>query len=312
MTSLRDSIEQYISLRQALGFQLDKPARILREFASFMESQNANLITKELSLSFAKLPKQASPHLCATRFGIVRRFAIHRSATDSRTYVPTGNLLSSRYRRRKLYIYSESDVAKIVAESKELPSQTSLRGQTYSTLFGLLAVTGLRISEVISLDRKDVNIKQGIITIQKTKFRKSRLIVLHQSTQDELKRYVQFRNKVQTVKRTSSFFVAEDGARLTTGCIRGTFVKISRRIGIRTPLGRFGHGPRVHDLRHTFAVKTLIHWYKAGLNVEEHIFSLSTYLGHVHPSDTYWYLSASPELLGLAAARLENQKGALL
>jgi integrase len=189
--------------------------------------------------------------------------------------------------------------------AKKLPSPLGLRAATYATLFGLLAVTGMRVSEPVGLDRDDIDLNRGILTIRRTKFGKSRMLPLHASTLEALRRYGKLRDRL--FPRTRSFFVAEHGGRLTVWSVRSTFVALSRQIGLRGP--QESYGPRLHDLRHRFAVKTLIRWYRAGVDVEQHLPELSTYLGHVHVADTYWYITAVPELLRLATLRLEEKGG---
>lgn len=227
---------------------------------------------------------------------------------DPRTEVPSQELLPYRYHRRPPYIYSNDEVKGLIKAAHQLQSPLRLRAATYSTLFGLLAVTGMRISEPISLNQKDVDLMHGILTVYKTKFGKSRLIPIHPSTQKALQRYESLRRRIFPKPRTERFFISEEGTRLTYWTVRDTFVKLSRRIRLRGP--HDSHGPRLQDFRHSFATRTLLAWYRNGMNVDRHMPELSAYLGHAHVTDTYWYLSAVPELMQLAAMRLEQrQKG---
>ena len=187
---------------------------------------------------------------------------------------------------------------------KKLPPPKGLRAQTYSTLIGLIAVTGMRMSEPIGLDRNDVNLKEGVLTVRKTKFGKSRLVPLHPSTTDKLCEYARLRDRLCPNPQSPSFLVSERGTRLTDCTVRRWFVIMSRKIGLRGP--KDSHGPRLHDLRHGFAIKTLLNWYRAGVDVDQHMPVLATYLGHRHVADTYWYISAAPELLHQATLRLEK------
>jgi integrase/recombinase XerD len=189
-----------------------------------------------------------------------------------------------------------------------LVSPTGLRAQTYVTLLGLLTVAGLRISEAIALDREDVDLDGGNLTICGTKFGKTRMVPVHRTTMLALRRYARFRDRVHPTPRTRSFLVGETGARLVKNTAEDVFVLLSRRIGLRTLEGRHGHGPRLHDLRHRWAVDTMLRWYRAGVDVERHLPELSTYLGHTHVSDTYWYLTAVPELMSLAMSLLERDR----
>src|SRR5262249_13128663 len=236
----------------------------------------------------------------------VRRFAIWRRAADPRTEVPPPDLVGQRYRRKPPHLCADADVIRLIQGAATLPSAKKLRGRTYATLFGLYAVTGLRNNEALHLDRQDVELEEGVLTIRRTKFGKSRLVPIHPSTRDALRAYAEIRDRTVPTGWTPAFFVSERGRRITEWSTRYTFAVASRHAGLRAPTanGRHGHGPRIQDLRHRFAVKTLIAWYRAGLDVERELPKLSTYLGHVHTSDTYWYLEAVPELLQLAADRV--------
>jgi integrase/recombinase XerD len=172
-------------------------------------------------------------------------------------------------------------------------------------LFGLIAVSGMRIGELLHLDRDDVDLTQGILNVRDGKFGKTRWIPLHLSTQQALQEYVVKRDRLCPNPQVPSFFIAEQGVRLTGDIVRYTFIKLSRQTGLRGPTDT--HGPRLHDFRHRFAVNTLLEWYRSGTDVNRHLPELATYLGHVHVTDTYWYLSATPELMQLAASRLEGE-----
>jgi len=233
-----------------------------------------------------------------------------RSAVDRRTEIPPQGLLPYRYRRKTPYIYDDEEISRLLKAASHLQSATALRASTYTTLFGLLASTGMRISEPIALDCKDVDLTQAILTVRWTKFGKTRLIPIHSSTVGKLEEYSRLRSRIFIRPKSPSFFVSERGTRLTQCSVRYTFVKLSREIGLRAP--HDSHGPRVHDMRHTFAVKTLLRWYQTGVDVERHMPELATYLGHTHVNDTYWYISAVPELLSLATMRLDTIEGGSL
>jgi site-specific recombinase XerD len=307
MGELKEAVKEYLSLRRALGFELCRPGRLLHKFALFAEQQDASFITTELALRWAIQPKGVQPFTWAERLGVVRRFAQYRIASDPRTEIPSQELLPYRYQRKQPYIYNDDEITQLLEAAKHLESPTGLRSSTYSTLFGLLAATGMRISEPIALDSQDVDTVNGILTIRRTKFGKSRLIPIHSSTQSKLRQYASLRDQVFSRPRTPSFFVSDRGMRLVDYNVRWTFVKLSRQIGLRGLSD--SNGPRLHDLRHRFAVKTLLHWYRTGADVETHMPQLATYLGHVHVNDTYWYLSAIPELLEFAILRLDQPEG---
>ena len=296
-------------MRRALGFKLRDMGYNLQHFVSFMEQQETSIITTELALRWAQQPQDVQPAKWAARLSFVRSFARYWSATDPRTEIPPPGLLPYRPKRAVPYIYSNEEIQQILKAARDLPPTTGLRPWTYYSLFGLMAVTGMRISEVIRLDRADVDLKQGLLTVRLTKFSKSRLIPLHSSTVKKLKRYLHQRGLLYPRPSTTRFFLSNQGTPLTDCMVRWTFVKLSRQIGLRKTGD--GFGPRLHDLRHRFAVTTLLYWYKTGVDVEQRLPVLSTYLGHAHVTDTYWYLSAIPELLSLTKDRLEKRWEAL-
>jgi integrase/recombinase XerD len=310
MSKLRDASTEYLQLRRNLGYRIRAVASALRSFVAFAECENASYITTDLALRWAQEPLHAQPATWASRLQMVRRFAIWLSASDRRTEVPSAGLLPHRYRRKRPYIYSDAEIKKLIRAAWRLPSPTGLKGRTYSTIFGLLAVTGMRISEALALDRDDVDLGEGILRIQRTKFGKSRLVALHESTRQILAEYARERDRVVRRPATAAFFLLERGTRATEWSTRYNFAKVSREVGLRSP-GKgcgHGHGPRLHDMRHRFAVCTLLNWYRAGIDVEREIPKLATYLGHVHVNETYWYIEAVPELLELATRRLESPK----
>jgi integrase len=294
-------------MRRSLGFKLRLTAGMLREFASFVERERASHITTALALHWATQPAGVQPAQWANRLGVVRRFARFLSASDPRTEVPPPGLLPYRYQRKPPYIYRDIEIRRLLEAAARIGPATGLRGASYSTLIGLLAVSGLRISEAIALDDQDVDLAEGVLTIRRTKFGKTRLVPLHPSTTRALRRYLRRRDRLRPRRPSGAFFVGEQGRRLSEWTVRRTFNKLSRETGLRGPDER--RGPRLHDLRHRLAVKTLIGWYRQGIDVEARLPVLSTYLGHGHVTDTYWYLSAVPELLRLAAERLEARGG---
>jgi len=310
VSALREAIQQYLSLRRSLGFKLIKVESTLRSFVAFAERDAASHITTDLALRWVKLSTAKEPATLADRLNIVRRFAIWRSAADVHTEVPPKNLMPYRYHRKPPYIYSDEEIESLVGTARKLPSPKGLRGPTYATLFGLIAATGMRISEAVSLDRQDVDLKDKLLSIRESKFRKSRLVPVHVTTRDALSDYANSRDQVLHRLQSVAFFVSERGTRVTAWAARDNFAVVSRRIGIRKKIKgkRVGCGPRLHDMRHRFAAKTLVDWYRAGINVGREIHKLSTYLGHAHVNDTYWYLEAVPELLELATQKLMQER----
>ena len=245
----------------------------------------------------------------ARKLTAVRRFASWVSAFDPRTEVPPKQLLNIRHRRPKPYIFTDQEIERLLAEASRLPSPKGLRAITYRTLIGLLAATGLRPGEVHALQNADVDLQNGILMIRQTKFGKSRFVPVADSTRAALAQYAKRRSRIHPHLPADRFFVTERGTPLGTSCACRTFAKISLAIGLRTTVDdrRIGRGPRLQDLRHTFATRKLIEWYQSGLDVSRELPKLSTYLGHVDVVHTYWYIEAIPELLQLATDYLTKR-----
>jgi integrase/recombinase XerD len=306
MNPLRESIQDYLALRRSLGFNLRDAGIALSKFAAFLEARGAAHLTTQLALQWAQQNPSAQPSTWAQRLGHVRSFARHHIASDPQTEIPPPGLLPFRPRRARPYLYSEEEIERLLSCALDLPPIDGLRPWTYHCLLGLLSVAGLRIGEAIRLKIEDANLQEGLLTIRGTKFGKSRLVPIHRSTQEVLAQYRTRRERFLAGRNTSSsFFVTSRGNHLDIGDIHRTFYKLSRRIGLRA--ANASHGPRLHDFRHRFAVQTLLRWYRSGEDVERRLPVLSTYLGHVHVADTYWYLSGCPELMGQAVARLEQR-----
>jgi integrase/recombinase XerD len=310
MISLASHLESYLELRHRLGFKLRLAGGLLRRFVLFAQERKARFITRKLALDWATLPADCQPAQWANRLGILRRFALHVSAVDPRTEVPPQELLPHRYHRKPPYLYSDKEICQLIQTLGSLPAPNDLRALSHATLLGLLAVTGMRLGEAIALDRKDVDLHRGLLTVRQAKFNKSRLIPLHFTTQKKLRAYECVRDQRYTHPTSPSFFLSERGTRLTDCTVRRWFIVASHKMGLRGPADR--RGPRIHDVRHVFAHKTILNWYRRGCDVEAHLPELTTFLGHGHVADTYWYISSSPELLKLATQRLEHQKGGML
>lgn len=301
MTSLRDVVADYLTIRRALGYKLREHGWVLESFVSFLERAGASTITTELALQWAS-DTRGTESWKAARLSIVRGFAVYVRTIDPATEIPPTGLLLHRKRYAIPYLYSEEEIGWLLNEAAVLtPSRRAL---LHGTLIGLLAVTGMRISEALGLDCDDVDLDAGVLTIRNAKFRKSRQLPLHASTVEALARYDRHREELWPRPWTQSFFVSARGNRPDKSNIERVFRQLRRRAGLEGP--RASPRPRLHDLRHTFAVRTVIDWHRAGIDVQPRLLWLSTYLGHVEPSDTYRYLTAAPELLALAAKRLEN------
>jgi len=307
MSALSEAVDQYLAIRRGLGAKLRGVDSVFRNFTDFAEQEQTSHITTDLVLRWVQEQTGILPATRAFRFQLVRRFAVWRSATDPRTEIPPNGLVTGRYRRKQPYIYSDREIKELIKAARRLPPSTALKGHTYATIFALLAVTGLRISEALALDREDVMLEEGMLRIRHAKFDKSRLVPIHPSTSKALAAYARRRDKLIRPPLEAAFFLSDRGLRVTGGSTRYNFARISQQLGLRDAPrgpGRHGRGPRLHDLRHRFAANTLLDWYRAGANVEREIPKLSTYLGHAHINDTYWYIEAVPELLELASRRL--------
>lgn len=306
MSTLQTALDEYLAVHRALGVKLRLSGRLLQRFVDFAGRAGADYITAELALAWATQPAAAQPAQWANRLGMVRRFALYCSASDPRTVVPAPDLLPHRYYRPKPYLYRDDEIRRLLDAAWRLPPVDGLRPHTFATLFGLYVATGLRANEPLRLDRDDVDLVNGVLTIRDSKFGKSRYVPVHPSTQRALQRYAERRDRRCHDLATPSFFVSDRGTRLTEWCVRWTFVKLSREIGLRG--ADDSRGPRLHDLRHRLAITTLLRWYRRGVDVERELPRLSTYLGHAHVTDTYWYLTATPQLLHCALRRVERSK----
>lgn len=302
MSNLQQILRDYLSIRRSLGFKLERYDARLRGFLAFLEQEGSSVITSTLALAWATKPANATPKWWATRLDMVRGFARYVQTLDPRTEIPPYDLLPRSRHRPPPYVYADEDVVALMAAADQI--QHPFRAQTYCTLIGLLASTGMRVGEALALDRTDLDPEEGILKVHKGKFGKSREVPLHPTTCQALENYARRRN---THGSTSpAFFLSLAGTRLIYQNVHFTFFRMVDYAGLAE---RKPRRPRIHDLRHSLAVRTLIDWYRDGLDVEARLPFLSTYLGHVSPSTTYRYLSAVPELAGVAAERLEQSLG---
>jgi integrase/recombinase XerD len=312
VSALPDRLRDYLALRRGLGFRLHEADYHLRSFCAFMKQEGATVVTAALAMRWAMRPASARPTTWAGRLSVVRQFARYLKAFEPATEIPGTRLLPFRPKRRQPYLYSQEEIERLMKMALSLPSRQVLKPLNVSTLIGLLAVTGMRVSEALSLHRKDVDLESGVITIRGSKFTKSRLIPLHPSTVHALRQYAERRDAC-LAKRPSCgpyFLPTGRGIKFAVSELHLAFNAISHTVGLRTP--QTLRGPRMHDLRHRFATETLLRWSRAGAEIEREMPTLSTYLGHSNISDTYWYLSAHPELLKHAALRLERRWGGSL
>jgi integrase len=301
MNGLHQQAKEYLAIRRALGFKLRGHDRLLEEFVDYLDEIGSGTITAEATVTWATRPV-VQPARWAQRLCAVRGFARYLHGFDPTVDIPPEDLLVARRPRPRPYLYSHADIARLVEAATAL--RPALRAATHETLFGLLAVTGMRIGEAIALDRNDVDLEAGLLDITDAKFRKHRRLPLHPSSVTAVRRYAELRGELCPRPKGPSFFVSTRGTRLLDACVHDVFRKLVDHLGLGAQPGTAR--PRIHGLRHTFAVATLRDWYRSGFDVAGRLPVLSAYLGHGHPASTYWYLQACPELLGLAAERLER------
>lgn len=298
-----EQVQEYLEFKRSCGYQLESPGKELMLFARYATRAGHNgPLTTDLVVRWAKLPQDADPCYWANRYNIVRRFAEYRFLFDPETEIPPKGLLGPSKRRLSPHIYSDREIKAFLQAATQLAPTNGLHPRTYVTLFGLLVSTGLRISEALTFSRQEADLRTGVLTIRETKFRKSRLVPMHPSTLQALKHYRKLRDAYHPGTRSKAFFLSEKGTPLNYRGVLYIFINLSRKLGWRDRDKK----PRIHDFRHTFAVRRLLKWYEEGANLDQKILGLSTYLGHAQVTDTYWYLSAVPELLAIVSEKFEN------
>lgn len=303
MSALERALADYLALRRSLGYELGRPALHMAEFVAYLDERGVDAVTTEHALRWAKLPAGADPNYWHYRLYSIRGFARYLHARDPVHEVPPDGLIARRSWRATPYLYSDDEIAALMAAAGRLPHP--LRADTHRTMIGLLAVTGMRGCEAIALDLDDVDWARGLLVVRNGKFGKAREVAVHDSTLAALRRYLERRRRRLCPRpKTPALFLSGRGTRVCHCNLSGTFHQLTRAVGLKPRSASCR--PRLHDLRHTFAVRTLLDWYRQGVDVEARMPLLSTYLGHAKPAATYWYLSAAPELLALAAGRLEH------
>jgi len=302
MTALEQQLGEYLAVRRALGYKLERAAKLLAQFLAWLDEQGHGTITAGLALEWATLPTATGSNWHRQRLSAVRGFAAHLHAIDPAHEVPPAELLLWRRRRQVPYLYADSEVLALMDAASIIP--TPHRAATLRTLIGLLAVTGMRIGEAIRLDRSDIDHEHELLVVRDSKFGKSRELALHPTTIAALRRYLRHRDRPVPAEPNAAVFTSAAGTRLAYCNVHLAFKRIADHAGLhpRSAACR----PRPHDLRHTFAVNTVLDAHRDGAEVQARLPLLSTYLGHVNPGSTYWYLQAAPELLALAGQRLER------
>jgi len=297
---LRQAIADYLAVRRSLGFRLARPEKLLAQFAGYLEQAGAATVTTEHALAWAVLPG-GDPAWHAYRLAVARGFAAWLRTVDPAAEIPPAALIPARKSRATPYLYADGEVAALIAAAGSLRSP--LRTATYQALIGLLAVTGMRVGEVIGLDRGDADLDEGVLTVRQAKHGKSRLIPIHPTTAGTLRAYQQARDELCPRQKTDAMLISPAGTRLLYRNVHATWQLLAASAGLRPRSAE--RRPRIHDLRHSFAVRTLLDSYDSGQDGQAALTLLSTYLGHVNPKATYWYLTASPELMAAAGSRLD-------
>ena len=303
VTTLDQAAGDYLRIRRALGFKLERAEKLLAQYLAYLDATGQDRVTVANALAWARTPTGGG-NWWAQRLSVVRGFATYLHALEDRHEIPPVDMLQRRIRRAVPYLYTEQEILALIAATAPLRGQ--LRVSTYRTLIGLLAVTGMRVGEAIRLNRGDLDVSNGLLTVLESKFGKSRELPLHTSTVIALREYLRVRDAHQNAQVSDAFFISPAGTRLIYCNVHATFRQLRADAGLRprSPACR----PRIHDLRHRFAVQTLLDWYRDGVDVQPRLPLLSTYLGHTHPRHTYWYLQAAPELMAIAGQLLETSQ----
>jgi len=302
MSTLAAAAEDYLRMRRALGYKLDRQGRQLLQFVAYLDRVGASTITIEHAVAWATQPTGSECRYWADRLSVVRQFARFLQTIDPSCEVPPTRLLSYRRRRVAPHIYTPQQIEDLMLATQDLRGE--LHRATMQTLIGVMAVTGMRIGEAIGLDRDDVDHRHQLLRVIDSKFGKSRELALHASTMAAVNDYAQLRDRLCPRPSCTTFFVSRNGTRLLSQCVHRVFARLVGAVGLEPPPGR--RRPRPHDLRHSFAVSTLLDWYASNTtSVQARLPWLSTYMGHAEPANTYYYLTAAPQLLELTARRLE-------
>lgn len=304
MSALADAAASYLHIRRALGYRLERHGPLLAGFVAYLDEHGLTTITSEAALTWACQPPDTGPDRWSRRLGVIRGFAAYMLAIDPATQVPPSGLWPAG-RRPEPFVCTPTQIDALVDAAGEIGTPTA--AATYQPIIGLLAVTGMRLGEALGLNDGDVDLAGGVLTVHSTKFGKSREVPLHPATTAMLAGYITARDQRFGQRADPAVFVSTAGRRVGPNRLREHWKKAIDRAGVSNQ----GRRPRLHDLRHSFAVNTLRGWHEAGLDVQARLPLLSTYLGHLNPASTYWYLTATPDLLTAAVRRLETSTGAI-
>jgi len=301
VNSLRQQLADYLDVRRQFGYALTNVGRWLGHFVHYCEERGADVVTTELALAWATQPTNCGARYHAQRLSAVRGFARYLQALDPRTTVAPTRLIAGQYQRPAPYLYSSAEAWSLMRAARELSPE--LRAVTSEAILGLLFASGLRIGEALGLERADVDLSEGVLTIHHSKFDRSREVPLHPTCVAALRAYERRREELMPRVTSPAFFLSDAGARVPYHRFRTDFRSLVTKVPIASPPP---DRVRIHDARHTFCVNVLARWHDEGADVRALLPSLSTYMGHVNPASTYWYLSASPQLLEHAVTRLES------
>lgn len=304
--TLAGAVGDYLALRRALGYRLVADERLLHDFSDYLKTRGQATVTAAAALSWATGPTEASPTQIGRRLSTVRRFAVYLAAFDPDTELPPDGGFPHLAPRRPPYIFDPGEVTALMGAAGRL--RPALRAATLTTLIGLMAATGLRTSEAWRLDSTDVDLAGGLLLVRASKYGRTRQIPVHKTTIGALGDYLGRRDRLCPHPPSAALLVSATGQRLAGSGTSTTFRRLLAEVGVTVAPGR--RPPRLHDLRHTFAVTTLTGWHQQGVDVQARLAVLSAYLGHVNPAYTYWYLQAVPELMSVLADRVEASAGA--
>ncbi len=305
-SSMQERVESYLRARRSVGYTLHIEGAQLQRFARFADHRgHRGHITVDLAVAWAIDSRKSHQLGRARRLEVVRSLARYCIIFEHETEIPPSHLLGPTHRRLTPHIYSDREIDQLLDMANGLRPKQGLRPVTMHCLLGLLAATGLRISEALRLSRNDVNLHQGLLQVRKTKFRKSRYVPLHPMVCDVVSNYADFRDQRLPVVQNSAFFLLDDGHTLRYRQVLYAFHQI--RVQLGWDASSCGRKPRLYDLRHTFVCRRLLAWYEEGVDVDRMMPLLSTYLGHAKVSDTYWYITGIPALMTIVAARFEDQ-----
>jgi integrase len=303
--------EDYLAERRSLGFDLVIHGKQVVDFARFLDERgHTGPLTTCVVLDWVKgKARKATPLTWARRLDVVRPFARYLRRFDPATELPDRAIFGRSHRRLAPHIYTEQEIADLLTAARRLPPSGTLQPATYEALFGLIAATGLRLSEALHLQYGDLDLDQALLTVRETKFRKSRHVPLHPTVVAVLRRYLKVRAGYRSISANAFLFLSSSGGQLPKGTVQGVFKRLCRALGF-SARGAY-NAPRIHDLRHTFICRRVQLWHDRGADIDNAVAALSTYVGHAKVSDTYWYLTGVPELMAIAGQRFEHFAAAI-